>query len=96
LQEKPHLGQSHACYPAGGHLIAVLQSIVPEVDEEEEDRTVEALSATFPHPEESPKNLKRKASLVDLVLVSTHPSVTEGYHLDAPLVGGRIPDAAQG
>lgn len=72
MQEEPHPGQSHAYYPAGGHLIAVLQSIVPEVDEEEEDRTVETLAATFPHPEESPKNLKRKASLVDLVLVSTH------------------------
>jgi len=42
-------------------------SIVPEVDEEEE-QTVNTLSVAFSHTEESPKNLKRKSSLVELVL----------------------------
>jgi len=43
---------------------------VPEVDEEEEEETANTLSAVFPHPKESPKTLKRKPSLIDLVLVS--------------------------
>ena len=60
----------------GGHLIVALQSIVPEVDEEEE-QTANTLSATFPQTEESPKDLKRKSSLVELVLVSVHhPTVS--------------------
>ena len=56
----------------GRHLIVALQSIVPEVDEEEGEQTMNTLSATFPYTEESPKNLKRKSSLVELVLVSVH------------------------
>lgn len=51
-----------------GHLIIVLQSIVPEVDEEEEE-AVNTLSVAFSHPEGSAKTLKRKSSLVELVLV---------------------------
>lgn len=56
----------------GRHLIAGLQSIVPEVDEGEEEEPESALSTTSLHSEESPKTLKRKRSLVELVLVSTH------------------------
>ena len=56
----------------GRHLIIVLQSIVPEVDEEEDEQTVDSLSAAFPQPDGSPGTLKRKSSLVDLVLVSAH------------------------
>ena len=52
----------------GRHLIAVPQSIVPEVDEEEE--AVNTFSAVLPHPEESPKTFKRRLGLVELVLVS--------------------------
>lgn len=54
----------------GGHLIALLQSIVPEVDEGEEEEQESTLSTTFLHPEEPQKSLKRKRSLVELVLVS--------------------------
>ena len=54
----------------GGHLIVSLQSIVPEVDEEEEEKVVDTLSGVFPHPEESPKTFKRKQGLVELALVS--------------------------
>ena len=61
---------------SGRHLIVALQSIVPEVDEEEEEETTNTLSAAFPHGEESPKNLKRKSSLVELVLVSVHHHMT--------------------
>jgi hypothetical protein len=54
----------------------VLQSIVPEVNEEGEEEAVNTLSAVFPHPEESPKTFKRKPGLVELVLVSDpRPSV---------------------
>ena len=49
-----------------------LQSIVPEVDEEEGKDGTETLSATFPHPEESPKALKKKLGLVEFVLVSAY------------------------
>ena len=45
---------------------------MPEVDEEEEEKTVNALPVVPPHPEESPKTFKRKTSLVELVLVSVH------------------------
>jgi len=57
---------------SGGHLIVAFQSIVPEVDEEEEEQAMNTFSVAFPHTEESPKNLKRKLSLVELVLVSAH------------------------
>jgi len=43
-------------------------SIVPEVDEEEEEKTVNALPTMSPLPEESRKAFKRKTSLVELVL----------------------------
>jgi len=43
-------------------------SIVPEVNEEEQEEAVNTLSAVFPHPEESPKTFKRKPGLVELVL----------------------------
>jgi len=54
----------------GGHLIVALQSIVPELDEEEEEQTMDTLSVAFPDPEGSSETLKRKSSLVELVLVS--------------------------
>ena len=50
----------------------VLQSIVPEVDEEEEEQTADSLSAAFLQPDGSPGTLKRKSSLVELVLVSVY------------------------
>ena len=56
----------------GRHLIAALQSIVPEVDEEKEAEEENTLSPTLLHPEEPQKTLKRKRSLVELVLVSAH------------------------
>ena len=62
----------------GRHLIVASQSIVPEVDEEEEEQTANSLSATFPRTEESPKNIKRKPSLVELVLVSVHHPAASG------------------
>ena len=74
------------------------QSIVPEVDEEEEEQTMNTLSATFPYTEESPKNLKRKSSLVELVLVSVHtpwPPVPDGCYLGPLLSGYGIPDPTQ-
>lgn len=72
-QEEPHPGRSHVYYsPWRASNRGVLQSIVPEVDEDEEEATVNTLSVAFPHPEESPKNLKRKRSLVELVIVSVH------------------------
>ena len=55
-----------------------------EVDEEEEDEQENTLSAQFLLPDDSPKTLKRKRSLVDLVLVSAHhrcmASATDGRH----------------
>jgi hypothetical protein len=53
-----------------GHLIAALQSIVPEVDEDEHEEQEGMFPTTFLHPEEPQKTLKRKRSLVELVLVS--------------------------
>jgi hypothetical protein len=58
--------------PRGRHLIAVPQSIVPEVNEEEEEEAVNSLSAVLPNPEQSPKTFKRGLGLVELVLVSGH------------------------
>jgi len=43
-------------------------SIVPEVDEEEEEGAANALLTASPGPNESPKTLKRKRSLVELVV----------------------------
>ena len=54
----------------GWHLITALQSVVPEVDEEVEEEPENALPTVFLKPEEPPKTLKRKRSLVELVLVS--------------------------
>lgn len=48
---------------------------MPEVDEEEEVQTADTLSTASLHPEESPNNLKRKSSLVELVLVSVRHGV---------------------
>jgi hypothetical protein len=56
--------------PRGKHLIAVPQSIVPEVDEEEEEGAANTFSAVLPHLEESHKTFKRRLGLVELVLVS--------------------------
>ena len=55
-----------------------------EVDEEEEDEQENTLPAQFLLPDDSPKTLKRKRSLVDLVLVSAHhrcvAPATDGHH----------------
>ena len=64
------------------HLIATLQSIVPEVDEEEEGEPEDTLSTTFLHPEGPQKTLKRKRSLVELVLVSAHHLVARAPAVD--------------
>lgn len=74
------------------------QSIVPEVDEEEEEQAMNTFSVAFPHTEESPKNLKRKLSLVELVLVSAHcprPLVTDRSCLDPLFTGCGTADATQ-
>ena len=84
----------HRC----GHLIVVSQSIVPEVDEEEEEKVVDTLSDVFPHPGESPKTSKRMLGLIELVLVSAHRP-TPFRHLSQPvasLTGRGISDATQG
>lgn len=51
----------------------VSQSIVPEVDEEAEEKTANTLSDVLQDPEGSSKTFKRKPSLVELVLVSAYP-----------------------
>lgn len=81
-----------------GHLIVVLQSIVPEVDEEEEEKVIDTLSVVFPHPEESPKTLKRKLGLVELVLVSAHhPALLRHLSRSVTSLAGRgTSDATQG
>ena len=43
---------------------------MPEVDEEEEEEPESPPLTVFLQPEEPPKTLKRKRSLVELVLVS--------------------------
>lgn len=47
---------------------SITLSIVPEVDEEVEEEPENALPTVFLKPEEPPKTLKRKRSLVELVL----------------------------
>jgi hypothetical protein len=47
-----------------------LQSIVPEVDEEVEEEPENTPLTAFLQPEGTPKTLKRKRSLVEVVLVS--------------------------
>ena len=54
---------------------------MPEVDEEEEEKAVNALPTAPPHPEESPKTFKRKTSLVELVLVRVDPPSLNGVLL---------------
>jgi len=54
-------------------------SIVPEVDEEEEEEAVNAISVVFPHSEEPPKAPKRKPGLVELVLDAARRTVMRKF-----------------
>ena len=75
----------------------VLQSTVPEVDEEDDEKVADTLSVVFSEPEESPKTFKNMLGLIEYILVSVHYLVLfyHSSHLKTSLTGCGIPDATQ-